>query len=90
MGKSFFVKKCGAQLSSHLEANYQKTMQFSENKNSVVTVSVHGTTVNTNAIVKRLLEFEERPYAIFPRLYHFDIAPMVKHSNKCILNYFNL
>ena len=81
MGKSFFVEKCGAQLSSHLEANYQKTMQFSENKNIVVTVPVHGTTVNTNAIVKRLLEFEERPDALFPRLYHFDITQMVKPIN---------
>ncbi|XP_065678763.1 E3 ubiquitin-protein ligase rnf213-alpha isoform X3 [Hydra vulgaris] len=78
MGKSLFVEKCGSRLSSHLVANYQTNMSNSQNKNSVAIVSVHGTVVNTDAIVERLLQFEEKPNAFFPRLYHFDISTMVR------------
>nr|XP_047126393.1 E3 ubiquitin-protein ligase RNF213 isoform X3 [Hydra vulgaris] len=88
MGKSFFVEKCGSRLSSHLDANYQTNMSNSQNKNSVVIVSVHGTVVNTDAIVERLLQFEERPNAFFPRIYHFDITPMVREGLDSFL--FNL
>ncbi|XP_065676513.1 E3 ubiquitin-protein ligase rnf213-alpha-like isoform X2 [Hydra vulgaris] len=88
MGKSFFVEKCGSQLSSHLDAKYQTNMSNSQNKNSLVIVSVHGTVVNTDAIVERLLQFEERPNAFFPRLYHFDITPMVREGLDSFL--FNL
>ncbi|XP_065678749.1 E3 ubiquitin-protein ligase rnf213-alpha isoform X5 [Hydra vulgaris] len=88
MGKSFFVEKCGSRLSSHLDANYQTNMSNSQNKNSVVIVSVHGTMVNTDAIVERLLQFEERPNAFFPRIYHFDITPMVREGLDSFL--FNL
>ncbi|XP_065676801.1 E3 ubiquitin-protein ligase rnf213-alpha-like isoform X2 [Hydra vulgaris] len=88
MGKSFFVKKCASRLSSHLNANYQTSMSNSQNKISVVIVSVHGTVVNTDAIVERLLQFEERPNACFPRLYHFDITPMVREGLDSFL--FNL
>ncbi|XP_065678766.1 E3 ubiquitin-protein ligase rnf213-alpha isoform X3 [Hydra vulgaris] len=88
MGKSLFVEKCGSQLSSHLDANYQANMSNSQNKSSVVIVPVHGTLVNVNAIVERLLQFEERPNAFFPRLYHFDITTMIRQGLDSFL--FNL
>ncbi|XP_065675221.1 E3 ubiquitin-protein ligase rnf213-alpha-like isoform X3 [Hydra vulgaris] len=88
MGKSLFVEKCGSRLSSHLDANYQTNDSNRKNKNSLVIVPVHETVVNINAIVERLLQFEEKPNAIFPRIYHFDIAPMVRDGLDSFL--FNL
>ncbi|XP_065678772.1 E3 ubiquitin-protein ligase rnf213-alpha isoform X3 [Hydra vulgaris] len=88
MGKSLFVEKCGSRLSSHLDSNYQTNMSNSQNKNSVVIVPVHGAVVNTDAIVERLLQFEEKPNAFFPRIYHFDITTMVREGLDSFL--FNL
>ncbi|XP_065678667.1 E3 ubiquitin-protein ligase rnf213-alpha isoform X7 [Hydra vulgaris] len=88
MGKSFFVEKCGSRLSSHLDVNYQTNMNNSQNKNCIVVVPVHGTVINTNVIVERLLQFEEKPSAFFPRIYHFDISPMVREGLDSFL--FNL
>ena len=83
MGKSFLVEKCGARLSTHLESHYQVSMQQSLKKNPVITIPVHGTTVNIDAIVDRLLKFEEKPNAKFPRLYHIDITTMVFAKKIC-------
>ena len=80
MGKSFFIEKCGAQLSNYLELHYQKPMGLSEKKTSIVTIPVHGTTVDVKSIVEALLEFDEIPNAKFPRLYHFDVNPMVQNK----------
>ncbi|XP_047126737.1 E3 ubiquitin-protein ligase rnf213-alpha isoform X2 [Hydra vulgaris] len=87
MGKSFCVEKCGDQLSIQLDSYYQR-MPMVEKKASMVTIPVHGTTVNVNSIVEALLEFDEIPNLRFPRLYHFDINPMVKEGLDSFL--FNL
>ena len=80
MGKSLFAETCGAQLFNHLNKFYGKSIIQSKNKNHVVTIPVHGTTVNVNSIVEALIEFDEMPDARFPRLYHFDINPMVMEN----------
>ncbi|XP_065674932.1 E3 ubiquitin-protein ligase rnf213-alpha-like isoform X2 [Hydra vulgaris] len=87
MGKSFCAEKCGDQLLTQLDSYYQR-LPMVEKKASMVTIPVHGTTVNVNSIVEALLEFDEIPNLRFPRLYHFDINPMVKEGLDSFL--FNL
>ena len=79
MGKSLFAKDCGAELGKLVASSvtYKRSMAKSVNKNTVVTVPIHGTSVETDDVVDALLLFEETLDAVFPRVYHLDIAPTV-------------
>ena len=79
MGKSLFVDVCGSEL-DHLtktSASCKQSVSKSERKTTVVTVPIHGTAVDTDEVVNALLVFEEKLDAVFPRIYHFDVAPTV-------------
>ena len=79
MGKSLFVNVCGAELGKLVATSVtcKRSMAKSVNTNTVVTVPIHGTSVETDGVVDALLLFEEMLDAVFPRVYHFDIAPTV-------------
>ncbi|XP_065678762.1 E3 ubiquitin-protein ligase rnf213-alpha isoform X2 [Hydra vulgaris] len=82
MGKTLCVKKCG----DHLDLFY-KGFSMAVKNTFMVTIPVHGTTVNVNSIVEALLEYDQVSH-LFSTLYHFDINPMVKEGLDSFL--FNL
>ena len=76
MGKSLFVSERVCELETALHQS-KKYSSRSRAKDKVITIPVQGTHVNTKVIVNLLLKFEEKIEDAFPRIYHFDISPMV-------------
>lgn len=79
MGKTLFVNNCGSKLESYMSTSQdcKFRMKRCQQKDTVVTIPIHSVEVNTEKIVNRLLEYEEKEEYVIPRIYHFDIAPVV-------------
>lgn len=79
MGKSMYVKEKEAQLEQIIQRSkaIRKRRKCCSNKDIHIVVSVHEAEVKTDDIVDLLCTYEERVENIFPRIYHFDVAPLV-------------
>jgi len=79
MGKSMYVKAKKKKLETKINrSEIIRNKQGRCRKDDVlVTVPVHTVDVCTDDIVEALCEYEEHVENVFPRIYHFDIAPLV-------------
>ena len=79
MGKSLFVKNKQKVLEEVINRSPPCRERRSKcRKNDVVvTIPVHNVEVSIEDIVEQLCAFEDHIENVFPRIYHFDIAPLV-------------
>lgn len=79
MGKSMYVNAKKRKLKTKIKRSEpMKSRQGKCRKDNVlVTVPVHTVGVSNEEIVEALCEYEEHVENVFPRIYHFDIAPLV-------------
>ena len=98
MGKTLFVTEKGTELERLTQASPSCKRNMSKSnhpKTIVVTVPVHGTFVDIDEVTESLLVFEDNLDAVFPRIYHFDIAPTVSifysflFLHECTYTYFS-
>ena len=84
MGKTMFVKRKTKDLTGLINNGHEQSAQnrstFTKD-DVLVTVSVHDVEVCTDDIVEKLCQYEEKhANKTIPRIYHFDIAPLVSYS----------
>ena len=74
-----FVKRKTKDLTCLINNGQEQSAQKTFTKDDVlVTVSVHDVEVCTDDIVEKLCQYEEKHAdKTIPRIYHFDIAPLV-------------
>lgn len=80
MGKSLLVSQKGDKLQTLTRQSKPFRDRNSKSiapETFVVTTSLHGTNVEVKEVVNSLCHFEEKLEAVFPRIYHFDVAPTV-------------
>ena len=78
-GKSLYIQRVGSQLNEIVKKSDAASRQLSSSVDTemIVTISMQGTSVNQDEVVKALLPFEKKREEAFPRIYHFDIAATV-------------
>uniref|UniRef100_A0A7M5X461 AAA+ ATPase domain-containing protein n=1 Tax=Clytia hemisphaerica TaxID=252671 RepID=A0A7M5X461_9CNID len=82
MGKSLYVKNKERKLEEVINKSppCRERRSRCHKNNVVVTIPIHNVEVSVEDVVDQLCAFEGHIENVFPRIYHFDIAPLVSRG----------